>query len=115
MENMSDCHYSLTMPEKPPAPSNVADKFMLRLPDGVRDRIAGEAEKNKRSMNAEIVARLEKSFAASSLDGNPMVDQEFVKGALDWVLKSYAIENNKLVKRIARVQRAKKEPKEPKK
>jgi hypothetical protein len=100
------------MPEKPPAPSNVADKFMLRLPDGVRDRIAGEAEKNKRSMNAEIVARLEKSFAASSLDGNPMVDQEFVKGALDWVLKSYAIENNKLVKRIARVQRAKKEPKE---
>lgn len=103
------------MSEKPPAPSNVADKFMLRLPNGMRDRIAEEAEKNKRSMNAEIVARLEKSFAASSLDSNPMVHQEFIKEFLDWVVKNYATENKRLVKRIARVQRAKKEPKEPQK
>lgn len=32
-----------------------SDKFMLRLPDGMRDRIADEAKKNGRSMNAEIV------------------------------------------------------------
>lgn len=39
-----------------------SDKFMLRLPDGMRDRIADAAKDNKRSMNAEIVARLEETF-----------------------------------------------------
>lgn len=39
-----------------------SDKFALRLPDGMRGRIAAEAEANNRSMNAEIVARLESSF-----------------------------------------------------
>lgn len=34
------------------------DKFMLRLPDGMRDLIAKEAAANGRSMNAEIVQRL---------------------------------------------------------
>ena len=38
------------------------DKFMLRLPDGMRDRIRVAAEANNRSMNAEIVARLEGSL-----------------------------------------------------
>jgi len=38
------------------------DKFIIRLPDGMRDRISKEAEANKRSMTAEIVARLEASF-----------------------------------------------------
>lgn len=36
-----------------------SEKFMLRLPDGMRDRIKSEAERNNRSMNAEIVAGLE--------------------------------------------------------
>jgi len=40
-----------------------SDKFVLRLPDGMRDRLKAEAEKNKRSLNAEIVARLEASLA----------------------------------------------------
>ncbi|QGA56891.1 Arc family DNA-binding protein [Brucella sp. 2280] len=39
-----------------------SDQFMVRLPDGMRDQIAGIAEKNGRSMNAEVVARLERSF-----------------------------------------------------
>lgn len=34
------------------------DKFMLRLPDGLRDRIKAAADKNNRSMNAEIVSVL---------------------------------------------------------
>lgn len=45
------------MPKTPP-PSAIADKFMLRLPDGLRDQIAELAKANGRSMNAEIVARL---------------------------------------------------------
>lgn len=40
-----------------------SDKFMLRLPDGMRERIKDAAEANSRSMNAEIVARLDSSFA----------------------------------------------------
>ena len=34
------------------------DKFMLRMPDGLRERIAGSARVNGRSMNSEIVATL---------------------------------------------------------
>lgn len=38
-------------------------KFMLRLPGDMRDRIAEAAKANNRSMNAEIVARLEATFS----------------------------------------------------
>lgn len=38
------------------------DQFMLRLPDGMRDKIRTAAESSGRSMNAEIVHRLERSF-----------------------------------------------------
>lgn len=45
-----------------PYPSDRQDQFMLRLPDGMRDRIKAAAEASNRSMNAEIVARLQGSF-----------------------------------------------------
>lgn len=45
-----------------PPPSALADKFMLRLPDGMRERIASKAKANNRSMNAEIVATLEMMY-----------------------------------------------------
>lgn len=35
------------------------DKFMLRFPDGMRERLKEEAAKNNRSMNAEIIYRLQ--------------------------------------------------------
>lgn len=35
------------------------DKFVLRLPDGMRDRLKEIAAENGRSLNAEIVARLQ--------------------------------------------------------
>jgi len=41
---------------------------MLRLPDGMRERIADLARENKRSMNAEIVARLEESLEIAARD-----------------------------------------------
>ena len=47
-------------------PSDRAPKFIVRLPDGMRDRIAEAARANNRSMNAEIVARLEATFARPS-------------------------------------------------
>lgn len=41
------------------------DKYILRFPEGMRERIKANATENNRSMNAEIVARLESSFEAS--------------------------------------------------
>jgi hypothetical protein len=43
-------------------PSELAERFQIRMPDGLRDRIRAAAENNARSMNSEIVARLEASF-----------------------------------------------------
>lgn len=43
-------------------PSRTADQYVLRFPDGMRDRIAEIAKTNGRSMNSEIIARLQTSF-----------------------------------------------------
>lgn len=52
-------------------PSRTAPQFVVRLPDDqFRDHIAEAAKANNRSMNAEIVARLQASFdPAPSADG----------------------------------------------
>lgn len=42
--------------------ANVADGFMLRLPDGMRERIKRAAKLNNRSMNSEIVAALAEHY-----------------------------------------------------
>lgn len=42
--------------------SRTADKFVVRLPEGMRDRIAEVARAQHRSMNSEIIARLESSL-----------------------------------------------------
>jgi len=47
-----------------PRSSRSADKFVVRLPDGMRSRIAEVARHSHRSMNSEIVARLEKTLNA---------------------------------------------------
>jgi hypothetical protein len=39
-----------------------SDKYIVRMPEGMRDRIAASAKLNSRTMNAEIVARLQQSF-----------------------------------------------------
>lgn len=39
---------------------------MLRLPEGLRDRIKAASEKNGRSMNAEIVQLLEREYPEPS-------------------------------------------------
>lgn len=43
-------------------PSERMDRFIVRMPDGMRDRIKAEAEANNRSMNAEIVATLSLAY-----------------------------------------------------
>ena len=43
--------------------SRVQDKFVIRLPDGLRPEIAAVASRNHRSMNSEIIHRLERSLS----------------------------------------------------
>lgn len=43
-----------------------SDKFQLRFPVRMRDQISKVAKENGRSMNAEMIDRLQKSFAGES-------------------------------------------------
>ena len=53
--------------------SRTADKFVVRLPEGMRSRIAEVARLYHRSMNSEIIARLESSLSAEgSLPAAPL-------------------------------------------
>jgi hypothetical protein len=60
-----------------------SDKFMLRLPPGMRKAIAHEAEKNGRSMNAEIVERIARSFERSADPQEIARTLERIAGAAD--------------------------------
>ncbi|HTN31395.1 MAG TPA: Arc family DNA-binding protein [Pseudomonas sp.] len=52
--------------------SRTADKFVVRLPDGMRDRIAEVARNHHRSMNSEIIARLEQSMQQEASLGDDL-------------------------------------------
>lgn len=48
-------------------PSQLQDKFNLRLPDGMRDAIAERAKRNGRSMNSEIVDIISSALSQPAL------------------------------------------------
>ena len=52
--------------------SRTADKFVVRLPDGMRERIAEVARHHHRSMNSEIIARLEQSLIQEGALGDEL-------------------------------------------
>ncbi|WP_454255156.1 Arc family DNA-binding protein [Pseudomonas sp. Marseille-Q8238] len=58
--------------------SRSADKFVLRMPDGMRSRIEHLAAASHRSMNSEIIVRLERSFITTDL----IAEQRMVIDAL---------------------------------
>ena len=43
-------------------PSRTDDKYMMRLPDGLRDIIKQKAKENMRSMNADMIFNLENIY-----------------------------------------------------
>lgn len=61
------------------SPSRDADKYIVRFPDGMRDRLKEAAKASGRSLNAEIVHRLQTSFEEAqplqAQDGSPMTMQ----------------------------------------
>jgi hypothetical protein len=54
------------VPMVKPVKGRGSDQFVVRFPEGMRDRIAEVAQANGRSMNSEIIARLEASFENKS-------------------------------------------------
>jgi predicted HicB family RNase H-like nuclease len=52
------------------------DKFMLRLPDGMRERIAEVAKTNNRSMNAEIISCLSQFYGEDAVTGDSFQERQ---------------------------------------
>ena len=52
--------YGCGMPQD--SPSRRQDQFVIRMPEGLRDRIAQAAKDQGRSMNAELVMTLEMAY-----------------------------------------------------
>ena len=92
-------------------PSEKLDKFMLRFPDGMRDAIRQAAEASGRSMNAEIVHRLQVSLneEAEGMPTNPLqiigglgdgerdyqLEVKNLNAKMDRILKKLEEKNNK--------------------
>jgi hypothetical protein len=56
-----------------PATTRFSDKLLVRLPEGMRDRLADAASENRRSITAEIALRLQASFEAEHAAGGRTV------------------------------------------
>lgn len=66
-------------------PSEEQERFIVRFPDGMRDRLKEAAAANNRSMNAEIVARLQESFGGISADfGSESHKLELLNEYIEW-------------------------------
>jgi plasmid stability protein len=58
------------------------DKYIVRFPEGMRDRLAEEARRNGRSMNAEVVARIQATLDAGDAVSAPQMLARFDRLAL---------------------------------
>nr|DAT38816.1 MAG TPA: Arc-like DNA binding domain protein [Caudoviricetes sp.] len=65
-------------------PSQLQDKFNLRLPDGMRDAIAERAKRNGRSMNSEIVQILQETLDTDkAISESDLVDFDSTQAAFN--------------------------------
>ena len=71
-----------------------ADQYMVRFPEGLRERIKEAAEANGRSMNSEIVSALEDAYPDPSLDGvtweSLNIDPDGMKEVLQIIRAAFA-------------------------
>lgn len=59
---------------KPDRTPQAADKYVLRMPDGMREKITELAKANGRSMNAEMVLMLQQAMEARVRPPAPSLD-----------------------------------------
>jgi hypothetical protein len=89
----------------------VVEKFVIRLPNGLRDRIRSLSEQNRRSMNSEIIMVLEnhirQTFMDQMIDANP--DDGFVPGDRDHQVANLHDMQTELAKRLEKLSLEKKE------
>jgi len=93
------------------------EKFALRLPEGMLTKLKIAAEENRRSMNAEIIARLEASFQVEKRGGlswlknvrsaGPEIQQERIE-SLEAHIKTVEEKGldalNSLIERVAKLE-----------
>ncbi len=86
---------------KPMYPSEKLDQYMLRFPDGMRERLKTLAKDNNRTLNAEIIARLEASLDAPVVltQGPGILDEEIAR------LRKRVHEVNALTERLLKLGR----------
>lgn len=60
-------------------PSQLAERFQVRMPDGLRDQLRLAAERSGRSMNSEIIARLSQSLALPPIDLPPDLERRMLE------------------------------------
>lgn len=92
-------------------PVQPQDKYIIRFPDGMRDRIRASAEANNRSMNAEIVKLIEEGYelrAEKEWLEAQTIDYEAEREIIEAQIAAYEEEEN----RKAETQRAIKEIRE---
>lgn len=89
-------------------PSQLQDKFTVRFPEGMRDKIAEKAKENNRSMNAEIILALEKYLESQKQDVFKSSGSHSQLEELEFNLKKYTetiksltkiLENKSLIKK----------------
>lgn len=83
------------MGRPPKTPNDDLDKFLLRMPDGLRDRVKAAADRNNRSMNAEIVATLEKTYPALRFDIGNFLEE--------WIIPILKMKKLSTAQRMARI------------
>lgn len=62
--------------------SRTADKFVVRLPDGMRELIAEVARTNHRSMNSEIISRLKATLDQPDQPEHGVVEVDAPEGTV---------------------------------
>lgn len=64
------------------SPSRFLDKIIIRVPDGMRDRIKRVADLNNRSVNAELLVLLERTFPPDTMIDEYLQDIAEIVGKL---------------------------------
>ncbi|MNQ43927.1 Arc-like DNA binding domain protein [compost metagenome] len=86
--------------------SRTADKFVVRLPDGMRETIAQVAREHHRSMNSEIIVRLEASLIAEGAleETKPINHAELTKQEQEMLLHFRRLSNRQQIALVALIE-----------
>ncbi|WP_068951558.1 Arc family DNA-binding protein [Pararhizobium polonicum] len=84
------------MADRSSYPSEQADKYLLRMPEGMREQLKEAAKRNNRSMNAEIVARIEASFTNLHMTDGKVSSVTIPKKDFDYLMANIEEINRKM-------------------